>query len=271
MGALFRMIHSLLFWAGLTLSSALLFPVALLIWAVTSPFDRRRVALHQFTCFWGSLYTWFNPAWPVRIVNRHKLADTPSVMVANHLSFLDILVIFRLFNHFKWVSKVENFRAPFIGWNMTLNGYIPLRRGDRDSIVKMLASSERTLKEGSSIMMFPEGTRSSSGKLRPFKKGAFDLAKKTGSPIQPIVIRGTHRALPDRGFVLQGRHPIELVILDVISAESYAGLSVEELTDQVWNAIASELGADEVETPGSVELSRVPRPPAGIEISHGHA
>ena len=67
-------------------------------------------------------------------------------MVANHLSLLDILVLFRLFRHFKWVSKIENFRIPCIGWNMSLNRYIKLRRGDRESIVQMMEACEKTLR-----------------------------------------------------------------------------------------------------------------------------
>ena len=68
-----RRIFSLVFWSFLTTSSIPLFPVAVLIWAVTAPFDRRWVALHRFTCFWASLYTWLNPAWPVTIEGRERI------------------------------------------------------------------------------------------------------------------------------------------------------------------------------------------------------
>jgi 1-acyl-sn-glycerol-3-phosphate acyltransferase len=241
-----RRLYSTLFWAFLTLSSILLFPVALLVWLVTLPFDPRRVLLHRFTCFWASLYTWLNPAWRVRIVGREKLAgERPTVLVANHLSLLDILVLFRTFTHFKWVSKIENFRVPFIGWNMTLNGYIPLKRGDRESVLRMLEACERTLARGSSIMMFPEGTRSPTGELRAFKPGAFEIALRTRSPVQPIVIRGTAHALPKRGFVLQGRHPIQITVLDPIPHESFAELSAAELTERVRARMAEAL--DELE------------------------
>ncbi|MBW2696842.1 MAG: 1-acyl-sn-glycerol-3-phosphate acyltransferase [Deltaproteobacteria bacterium] len=237
------MLQSLLFWGFVLASSLLLFPSAVVIWAVTLPFDRRRLILHRFTCLWASLYTWTNPAWPVQVQGREKLVDDRAcVMVANHLSLLDILVLFRLFSHFKWVSKLENFRVPLIGWNMRLNRYIPLRRGDRVSVYQMMRLCEETLAGGSSIMMFPEGTRSPHGRLRRFKTGAFELAKKTGSPIQPIVIRGTADALPKRGFVLQGRHPISLTVLDAIAPERFADLSVEELTLHVHAIIAAETG-----------------------------
>ena len=166
-------------------------------------------------------------------------------MVANHLSLLDILVLFRIFRHFKWVSKIENFRVPCVGWNMSLNGYIKLRRGDRDSVVKMMEACEKTLAEGSSIMMFPEGTRSHTGRLRSFKSGAFDIAKQAQRPIQPILIEGTHHALPKRGFVLQGRHPIRITVLDPIPPESFAGLPAKELTEQVRGLMANALGEGE--------------------------
>jgi 1-acyl-sn-glycerol-3-phosphate acyltransferase len=243
---MFRIIYSILFWGFLALSSIALFPLAVVIWALTLPFDPRKVVLHRFTCVWGSLYTWLNPAWPVTVEGREKIPDEATVMVANHLSFLDILVLFRLFTHFKWVSKVENFRVPAIGWNMVLNNYIPLTRGDRTSVVQMMRACERTLAAGNSIMMFPEGTRSPSGRMRRFKTGAFELAIKSQSSIQPIVIQGTHDALPKRGFILRGRHPIRITVLDVVPVEAFEGMSVEDLTQHVRGIIAKYLGEAEV-------------------------
>jgi 1-acyl-sn-glycerol-3-phosphate acyltransferase len=241
-----RRVLSLLFWTFLTVSSILLFPVAVLIWAVTAAFDRRLVVLHRFTCFWASLYTWLNPAWPVTVEGREKIRDDRAyVIVANHQSLIDIFVLFRIFRHFKWVSKIENFRVPCIGWNMRLNRYIELRRGDHESVLRMMQACERTLGEGNSIMMFPEGTRSQDGRLRAFKSGAFSLALSTRSPLLPIILEGTGNALPKRGFVLRGRHPIRLRVLDEIPYESFASRSVEELTAEVRNLFAKELGEAE--------------------------
>ena len=237
-----RRVGSLLFWAFLTLSSFVMFPIALLIWAVTAPFDRRRRLLHQFTCVWASLYTWFNPAWPVRLAGREKIrSDVTYVMVANHQSLLDILVLFRVFAHFKWVSKIENFRVPLIGWNMSLNRYIKLKRGDRASVIRMMQDCRETLAEGNSIMMFPEGTRSPDGRLRAFKTGAFELAKTAGAPILPILVEGTADALPKRGFVLRGRHLIRITILDEVPYASFADESVEDLTSRMRELFAKRL------------------------------
>lgn len=240
---LLRRLGSTVFWVFLVVSSLLLFPIAVLIWALTVLWDKRLVVLHQFTCFWASLYTWLNPVWRVTIEGRDKIAaNTAYVMVANHQSLLDILVLFRLFVHFKWVSKIENFRVICIGWNMSLNRYIKLRRGDKESVDQMMAACERTLAEGSSIMMFPEGTRSIDGRLKAFKHGAFTLAHRMRVPILPIVVEGTAAALPKRGFVLQGRHAIRIRVLDAIPYARVASLSVEALTEHVRAIIADELG-----------------------------
>jgi len=104
------------------------------------------------------------------VEGREKIRrDATYVIVSNHQSQLDILVLFRLYVHFKWVSKSEIFKIPLIGWNMVMNRYIKLRRGDKESIAQMMADSEERLAEGSSIFIFPEGSRSPDGRLKPFK------------------------------------------------------------------------------------------------------
>lgn len=229
-----RMALSLLFWGFVALSSIVIFPIALLLFLATIFFDRRRFLLHRFTSIWASLYTWLNPAWPVKIHGRERMHESgPTVIVANHLSLVDILVLFRLQSHFKWVSKEENFRVPLIGWNMSLCGYIPIRRGTARSAHAMMRKCDQAIAQGSSIVMFPEGTRSATGRLRSFKVGAFEIARRNGVPIQPIVIRGTGDALPKQGFVLQGRHPISIEVLDPIPASDVANTESEEMLSRV--------------------------------------
>ena len=236
-------VFSLVFWAFLVGSSLLLFPVGLVLWAMTAPFDRRRRLQHLFTCVWGSLYTWGNPLWRVRVDGRDRIRpDRTYVMVANHQSFLDVLVLYRLFTHFKWVSKAEMFRLPCIGWNMALNDYVRLRRGSPESIAQMMAACERHLANGSSIMIFPEGTRSPDGRLHAFKHGAFTLAQQARVPILPIVMDGTAHALPKHGFVLHGHHAIRVRVLDEIPVEQVMALAPEALIATVHERIARELG-----------------------------
>lgn len=231
-----------MFWLFVVLSSLPLTVCAFVIWAVTAPFDKRRVILHRFTCFWASLYTWTNPAWPVTITGKDNIvAGRTYVLVANHLSLLDILVMFRLFKDFKWVSKAEIFKVPGIGWNMRLNKYIPLKRGDRASIAEMMEMSEATLRAGSSVMIFPEGTRSKTGELRDFKRGAFDMARDTATPIIPIVIQGTSDALPKHGFILQGKHQITVTVLPEVPVSTVESMPTEELSMHVRTIIATEI------------------------------
>ncbi len=240
-----RMLGSLLFWGFMTISSILLFPISLLLYLLTIAFDKRRWVLHRFTSFWASLYTWLNPAWHVRVIGRERLYEAgPAVIVANHLSLLDILVLFRLQSHFRWVSKRENFRVPFVGWNMTLCDYIPLQRGQAASIQAMMRHCDRVIGEGNSIMMSPEGTRSATGRMRSWKPGAFQIAERNRVPIQPIIIRGTAEALPKRGFILQGRHAISIEVLDPIPPEEVAATSVEDMTERVRSMLVERLEAD---------------------------
>ncbi len=219
-------------------TSVLFFLIALLIRIVTHPFDRRLVLLQQFTCFWASLYTWIVPAWRIKVEGREHLPRrTPHVVVSNHQSLLDILVIFNLFFHFKFVSKVEIFKIPLIGWNMVLNRYIKLKRGDKKSIARMLKDCEQALARGDSVFIFPEGTRSPDGRIKTFKPGAFVVAQKMKAPILPIVIAGTNSALPKHSLNFHGRHHIRIRVLEPIAYESFAHLSAEDAASKVRDVI----------------------------------
>ena len=244
-----RFALSLVYWAWFVGVLLVLFPLCVLLWAATRPFDRRGVVLHRFTSWWGWLYTWPNPAWPLRIEHRERLDDAETyVIVANHQSLLDILELFRIFAHFRWVSKIENFRIPLVGWVMYMNRYIPLRRGRRGSTLRMMRACEDSLNGGTSVLLFPEGTRSETGELRSFKTGAFELARSTRRPILPIVIDGTSRALPKRGFVLRGRHPIVIRVLDPVPPEAFEPLSARELAWQGRELIGGEIERIRAET-----------------------
>jgi len=226
----------------IALSSALFFVVALAIWLLTVCFDRRLVLLHMFTSLWASIYLWAVPAWSVSSRGRHMIRkDLPRVVVSNHQSQLDILVAFRLFFHFKWVAKTEVFRLPFIGWNMVLNRYIKLKRGNRESIEKMMAACEKAISSGSSVYFFPEGTRSRTGELRPFKTGAFILAHRMKVPILAIVINGTKNALPKHSLNFHGSHDIRISVLGEIPYDEFKDLSVEETGGMVRERIAAHV------------------------------
>jgi 1-acyl-sn-glycerol-3-phosphate acyltransferase len=158
-------------------------------------------------------------------------------MVSNHQSLADILVIYSLFKHFRWVSKVENFRFPFVGWVLTVNRSIKVYRGSGDAWKKFEEQAAKSLAEGTSIIMFPEGTRSKTNEMGKFKEGAFRLALQTHTDIQPMVLDGTSKAIPKSGWVLKGRQKMYLKVLDPIPYESFKDMSVAELTEKVHQVI----------------------------------
>jgi 1-acyl-sn-glycerol-3-phosphate acyltransferase len=228
------------YWALIFLTCPVFFVGAIVVFVLTSPFDRRKVVLHQYSCAWAWFYIVINPLWKVRVTGREHLGwRGPAVLVANHASLIDILVLFGLFRPFKWVSKAENFKLPFIGWNMRLNGYVSLVRGDRESVVKMLAACSRLLGKGSPVLFFPEGTRSQDGHLRPFKDGAFELSVEHGVPLIPIAVHGTGCALPKHGVVLREQVDAWVQVMEPMDPAAYG--SVDALRDAARARIAAAL------------------------------
>ena len=133
------------------------------------------------------------------------------------------------------------FRVPFIGWNMVLNGYIRLKRGDRESRDQALAECERALNRGSSVFFFPEGTRSRTGRLKAFKPGAFLLAHRMRLPILAIAINGTKEALPKASLNFHGRHHIRIEVIEEIPYQAFAHLDVAQTADMVRARIAARV------------------------------
>lgn len=225
-------------------SSSVLYPVALAVWLCTVWWDRRLYWLHRYSCLWGSLYLWANPFWTVRISGRERIDPAKTyVMISNHQSLLDILLAYRLFVHFKWVAKSELFRVPFVGWNMVLNRYIGLKREDTASIRQMMGDCRKAIEEGSSVFLFPEGTRSADGRLGDFKAGAFLLAKKARTPILPVAVDGTARAIPKGRLAMSGQQTLRLEVLEEIPREAVAELSAKELSALCRSRIADALDA----------------------------
>jgi 1-acyl-sn-glycerol-3-phosphate acyltransferase len=233
-------VFSVFFWAFIVLTCPVFFAGALLVWLVTLPFDRRRVALHLYSSAWASFYVHICPLWRLSVLHRGRLPwQGPAVLVANHASLIDILVLFALFRPFKFVSKQEIFKVPVIGWNMRLNGYVPLVRGSGVSVRRMMELCDEHLAAGSPLMIFPEGRRTSDGELQAFKNGAFDLAVRHGVPVYPIVVHGTRRALPREGFVLREHIRARVEVLPPLSPADFA--DVGALRDATHEAIAGGL------------------------------
>ena len=222
------------------LTSALFFCIACVLRICTAPFDKRRIVPNVFSAFWASVYTWVMPPWSVKIVGREKLDMKKNYLfVSNHQSQMDILVLYRLLFPYRWVSKDSVFKLPFIGWNMALNnGDIKLKRGNKDSVRAMMASCEQLLKSNVSIFFFPEGTRSKTGILGPFKTGAFTLALNTGTDIQPIAINNTIKALPKYSLTFHGHTEMEVKVLDTIPFSCFKDMSAEQVAQMTRELIA---------------------------------
>jgi len=239
---LYNRLIALLYITFVFVTSSAFFLIAILIWLTTKLIDPRLALLHKFTCFWASLYIWVMPPWSVNIKGKSNIDPNETyVIVSNHQSLVDILVAFTLFTHFKWVSKAELFKIPLIGWNMSLNDYVKLRRGDNRSIKHMYSACEKHLNAGSSVYLFPEGTRSESGRLRSFKEGAFVLAKRLNRPILPIVINGSSGAVPKNSMNFHGKTEVQVTVLEPILPESFGEESSRELADRVRQLISDQV------------------------------
>lgn len=222
---------SALYLVWVMLLSIFLFPIAVIIRIITTPFDKRLVVLNYFSHLWGALYFWTNPFWSIEIKGREKFSkNQPYVIISNHLSTLDVLAASLLFKHFKWVSKIENFKIPFIGWTMFLNRYVAIKRGGLSSIKNMISQSQSHLENGSSVFIFPEGSRSSDGELKPFKTGAFKIAQTMQVPIMPVVLTDTDKAVPKSSLHFKGHQKISVEVLEPILPHQYQQLSLKELT-----------------------------------------
>jgi len=225
-------LYSIAYWVFFAASSTLYFVGALLVWLLTLPFDRDRRLLHLYSCLWAQTEFQVNPLWRLRIDGREKLPwRGPAVIVCNHQSLGDILVLFGLFRPFKWVSKASVFKVPLLGWNMRLNDYVGLVRGDRESILRMLDACRTWLSRGVPVLMFPEGTRSEDGEVKAFKDGAFRLAAELNVPLIPLALTGSADTLPKHGFKITLRSDCRVRVLEPMLPSDFGG-SFERLRDE---------------------------------------
>ena len=214
--------------------------IATLLFVLGTPFDRQRRAVHAFLCRWTFDYLKINPFWQVR-VDRKALPQGPCVLVANHQSAADVIATMGLRTQFKFVSKASLFELPAVGWVMKMAKYISLERGRPKSTSKMLQRCEDTLKQGISILMFPEGTYHARGTLLPFKLGAFMLAQTLRVPLVPVTLVGTNDLLEGDGPWMHGRARIQVTVLPAIPPEAL-GEDPAELAERVRQLFQRALG-----------------------------
>jgi 1-acyl-sn-glycerol-3-phosphate acyltransferase len=178
----------------------------------------------------------------IRAVGREQLEPGRAYLfMSNHCSNLDPPVIVPLLGRrISIIAKQELFRIPLFGHAMYKAGFVSVNRADRRSAVESVGGAVQVLQSGLGMMVFPEGTRSRDGRLLPFKKGPFYLAKDAGVPVVPITVVGTHAAWPKGSIKLRAR---EIVVHFHRPIDPHQFESREELTDAVRAAIHSAMPA----------------------------
>jgi len=213
-------------------------PLTLVLFLVTWPFDRNHVVPSRFYRLLPALWSRSFPFWRIRLEGSWPRGEGPYVVVANHQSFLDIFVLCNILHEWKWVAKKSLFRIPLFGWGLSLTGSISLDRGDTASATAVMEKCRHYLGEGISVMMFPEGTRSTDGRLLPFKPGAFKLAVEAGVPVLPIAVFGTAGGMPKGGIWVRPA-TIAVRILEPVPTAGLKGTVYEArlLRDEVHHRI----------------------------------
>jgi 1-acyl-sn-glycerol-3-phosphate acyltransferase len=182
----------------------------------------------------------------VQVEGLHRIDPHQAyVFAANHQSQFDIFILLaHLPIQFRWLAKEELFRIPVFGRAMKGAGYISIDRSNRQAAFKSIDLAAERVREGTSIVIFPEGTRSLDGKLHSFKKGGFHLAIKAKRPIVPVSISGTFSILPKRGLRITPKKA-RICIGESVSTD---GVTVEDrnwLISEVRRRIQDHLSAEE--------------------------
>ncbi len=170
---------------------------------------------------------------------EHLKLDGSYILMPNHQSNFDIPVLLGCLPvQFRWLAKAELFKIPIFGRGMRGCGYISIDRSNRKSAFRSLAEAAQKIRNGVSVLIFPEGTRSWDGEIQAFKKGGFVLSVDAGVPIIPIVISGTRDVMP-KGKLLIRKLPVEMKILTPIATSGYTRKTKDDLMGVVKDTITS--------------------------------
>jgi len=201
----------------------------------------------------GSPYDWLPRWWSkallvaagsrVIVHNRERARQGARIYVANHLSWYDIPALGSFIKRAKFVSKAEVFKVPIMGRAMHAVGMVPLERQNRKAAFSAYNDAAERIKEGNSVIVFPEGTRGDEYPLRQFKKGPFVLAIDAGAPIVPVLIYGA-REVVKRGSMLLHPGKIHVHLLEPVSVEGMNYEDRDRLAAEVRGRIAAALEAE---------------------------
>jgi 1-acyl-sn-glycerol-3-phosphate acyltransferase len=227
------MIRTIFFWITMVVSLLILCPIIF----VFQSSDRVIQALQQG---WGRLHLWVSGAKvEMRGVEHIDLSRT-YIMMANHQSYHDIFVVSTIPLYAHWMAKQELFRIPVFGWILR---WIGAMRIDRSSKLKTIASVREAveqIRQGRTVLIFPEGTRSPNGVLLPFNKGAFSLAILAQAPILPITIDGTRSILAKDSYLVRPG-VVKVTIDPPIETASLGAKDKDRLQEKVYACIQANL------------------------------
>jgi len=204
--------------------------------------DKSGSTFHRFALLWSRLA--LSVAGVKLEVEGAELIPSgqPLIFMGNHQGYFDILALFLAVPvRFNWLAKEELFNVPVFGSSIKAAGYIPINRGDGRQALSSLVKAAETVRGGTSIAIFPEGTRSPDGHLLPFKKGGFLLGIRAGVPIVPFSINGS-RVInpPDNRFMLR-RGTIRISFSPPVSLENMRSDALPEIMTTVREAIITGL------------------------------
>lgn len=235
---------SLVVWFIGIVFAVITFPITLIVWLLVLPFDRDKKIIHWFLMYESLILSYLIPIWSIRIEGRENaIKGKTYIIISNHQSLLDILLLNCLRYRYKWISKIELTKVPVIGWYLKMADYIVINRGNEESKIEMLEKSYTFLKKGISIMIFPEGTRSLDNEIGFFKRGAFQLALQANLPLLPVLIDGTGGILPKHGLIFGSGHEIRIKVLDPVYPDSFGTDNPENLALKLSSLMTSELRA----------------------------
>lgn len=234
---------SYLFWAACVLIVILWTPLVGGFLLFTHRSDPNRDRVGRFQRHSAALAARINPFWAFRAIDDVRPdSSKPHLFVANHKSLADVFLLCLLPWEMKFLSKESIFKIPLLGWQMRMSRDIPIERGNKESAKRALDAMRDRLGRGSSVIVFPEGTRSADGSIAPFREGAFRLAIELGVDVVPLAVAGTENTLPKHSLVFRPT----TASVTVLPPIPVAGLTAEDaprLAERVRGDIARAIGA----------------------------
>lgn len=208
---------------------------------IISPFDKKGNTVHYIGKFW-SLLNIFLSGTRLTIRGKEKInTNLTHIVMSNHQSLFDVwALIGKIPLQIRWIVKAEIRKIPIFGYTLERMGHIYVDRKKRAAAYISLETAAEKIKNGTSVIIFPEGTRSNDGHLLKFRMGGIILALKSGVPILPVTVNGSRFVLPKNTLALMPGK-IEVVVGDMIDASSYDENNKNELMEKIRSAIHENL------------------------------